>query len=46
MKRLVERILDLNLEGMSNWDIARACDVTLGIVHYVLDVYGERVEVV
>ena len=40
MKRLVDLILELNSQGLTDWEIARACDVTLGIVHYVIEVHG------
>ena len=39
-KRMVELILELNSQGMTDWEIARACDVTVGIVHYVIEVHG------
>ena len=40
MKRLVDLILELHQKGLTDWEIARACDVTLGIVHYVVETYG------
>jgi orotate phosphoribosyltransferase-like protein len=43
MKRLVDLILELNCRGMSDTEIARACDVTVGIVHYVIEVHGVAV---
>ncbi len=39
-KRLLQRILELNSEGMSDTEVARACDVTVGVVQYVMDMYG------
>jgi len=44
VKRLVDLILELNSRGMTDWEIARACDVTIGIVHYVIEVHGVRYE--
>ena len=40
MKKLVDLILELNCQGLTDWEIARACDVTVGIVHYVIEVHG------
>ena len=43
-KRLVQMILELNSEGWTDWEIARACDVTVGVVHYVIEVHGVSYE--
>ena len=39
-KRLVQMILELNSAGWSDAEISTALQVTRGVVHYVIDVYG------